>query len=361
MAIFASSLKEPLPTTTEPTFATCESVQPVYTCITERTEIANLLKEIAKQPYFCLDTETTSLSPYKATLLGISLSYEPKKAFFIPIPTLEKDAKKVLKLFESIFSNEKILKVGQNLKYDLLVLKQHGVEVHGPFFDTMVAHHLLEPNRRHNLTALANTYLHYAPIEIETLIGKKGKSQKSLRDVPLEALVTYACEDADITLQIFQKLAPLLKEEKLETLFYKLEMPLLFVLVQMEDRGIAIDTDMLQKISQELHGALKKIETTIYELAGVVFNIASPKQLGEVLFDRLKISQKPSKTPKGQYATNEPILLKYAKKNPIVQEILTYREIKSYNLLMWTLCQLFWRKMDDCILLSSKRLFQLVG
>ena len=329
LAMFTPPTRQAVPAVDKGAMATWKTTKPTYTCLKDIHEVAACLNMVNTHKAFCFDTETTSLSPYKADLLGIAIACEAHRALFIPVPTKAEDAKTLLSLFKPIFSNPQICKVGQNLKYDLLVLKKYGLEVKGPFFDTMVAHHLLEPNQRHHLTALANSYLNYAPIEIETLIGKKGKNQKTLREVPLEQLVTYACEDTDITLQIFQKITPLLKQEKLDKLFYHLEMPLLPVLANMEYRGIAIDKEMLKNISNELSQELEKVEKNIHALAGAPFNIASPKQLGEVLFVKLKIAEKPQKTPTGQYATSEPVLLKCVKKHPIIQEVLNYREIKK--------------------------------
>ena len=322
-----STTSYPPPTTFEKeSLASYDPNKVAYTCLTNARSIKQLVEKIAAQKCFCFDTETTSLNPFSADLLGIALAYQPHEAFFIPLKN--KEQRTFLRLLRPIFSNKQLCKVGQNLKYDLLVLQQHACKVEGPFFDTMIAHHLLEPDVRHNLTLLANQYLRYAPIEIETLIGK-GKNQLSLADVPLQQLVAYACEDADITWQIYAQLAPLLRQGKFDDLFYNLEMKLLPVLVTMEQKGIAIDTAVLEKIGTLLEAKMARVEEVIYTLAGTTFNLASPKQLGHVLFDQLKIDDKPAKTPSGQYATNEGILTQLTKRHPIVAEVLHHRTIKK--------------------------------
>ena len=298
-----------------------------YTCLTSLKAISKLVRSLEGQSVFCLDTETTGLNPHTAKLLGIAISYTPGKAYFIP--TTGEEAPSRLALLTPLLQEGPQLKVGQNIKYDLLVLHQAGIKVTGPFFDTMIAHHLLAPNARHNLTALANKFLHYAPIEIATLIGPKGKDQRNMVHVPMEQLVPYACEDADITLQIYQKLVPLLEKEEVNKLFYAVSMKLLPVLVEMEIVGIAIDTAMLQKISMNLGQEIAVLEKKIHALAGTTFNIGSPKQLGAILFEHLKITKKPTRTAKRQYATGDQILAKLVKKHPIVQEIRTYRELKK--------------------------------
>ncbi|MEM9569593.1 MAG: DNA polymerase I [Bacteroidota bacterium] len=299
-----------------------------YTCIDEEADIRKLVKKVGTQPSFCFDTETTGLDPHTATLLGIAIADTAHKAFFIPIPTDQEAAAARLALLQPLFKSKK-RKVGQNLKYDLLVLHQAGLQVEGPFFDTMIAHHLLAPNTRYSLTALAKAYLQYSPIEIDTLIGPKGKGQLNMAQVPLNQLVPYACEDADITLQIYEKMLPLLVQEQVDKLFYTLEMGLLPVLAKMEATGVAIDQEMLAAISQTLGNDLTTIEQKIYTLAGTTFNIGSPKQLGEVLFDKLTIVEKPTKTAKGQYATGDAILAKLVRKHPIVTEVRSFRALKK--------------------------------
>lgn len=312
----------------EPTLKKYGDIPVQYTCIDKEADIRQLVKKVLAQPSFCFDTETTGLDPHRATLLGIAIADTSHEACFIPIPIDEEEASARLSLLQPLFKSQK-RKIGQNLKYDLLVLHQAGLQVNGPFFDTMIAHHLLAPNTRYSLTALAKTYLQYSPIEIDTLIGPKGKGQLNMAQVPLNQLVPYACEDADITFQVYEKMLPLLVKEQVDKLFYMLEMCLLPVLVRMEATGIAIDKEMLAAISQTLGQDLTTIEQKIYALAETTFNIGSPKQLGVVLFDKLAIVEKPTKTAKGQYATGDVILAKLVKKHPIVTEVRSFRALKK--------------------------------
>ncbi len=304
-----------------------EASQVLYSCVKEKDAIVDLVATIKKQQAFCFDTETSGLDPYHSDLLGIALSYESGKAYYVPMPSNFEACREQLKVFAPIFANITQRKIGQNMKFDMLVLQRYGMQIAGPFFDTMIAHHLLVPYSRHNLTVLANQYLAYDPIPIETLIGKKGSTQLSMRDVALEKIVVYACEDADITWRVYEKEAPKLREEGMDKIFYDLEMQLLPVLVKMELAGIAIDTDMLHEISGELGEQINVLEEGIYTDAGCTFNVASPKQLGDILFHRLKIENKPTKTAKGQFATNEAILKKLVGKHPIVKKVLSYREL----------------------------------
>ncbi len=284
-----------------------------------------LLENMLQQPAVCFDTETTGLNTFTAELVGIAFSYEKGKAYYIPFPENRKESLQILEELRPFFESEAILKVGQNLKFDIKVLLQYGMKVSGAYFDTMVAHYLLQPDMRHNLDVLAETYLQYHPIPIEALIGKKGKNQKSMRSVGLEKQTEYAGEDADVTWQLFQIFERSLQEKGLSKLFKEIEMPLLKVLIAMELEGIRLDVSFLDSLTDDLNSDILSLEKAIYQKAGQEFNLASPKQLGEVLFDDLRLVNKPKKTKTGQYATGEEILSKLAKEHPIVAEILDWR------------------------------------
>ena len=286
-----------------------------------------LAGELKKLDSFCFDTETTGLDPHTAEIVGISFSWKPQEAFYVPLPENYHHATRQLSVFKDVLENEKIEKTGQNIKYDISVLRWYDVVVKGKFFDTMIAHYLLEPDHRHNMDYLSETYLHYQPVPIESLIGKKGKKQGNMRDVPLEIIKEYAAEDADVTLQLRQVFEPRLKETGTEKLFREIEMPLVPVLAAMEAEGVKIDTKTLARFGEELSVDIALMEREIYEMAGMEFNIASPKQLGEVLFERLKLSSKPKKTKTGQYSTGEDVLAKLAYRHPIVEKILEYRSL----------------------------------
>ncbi len=273
---------------------------------------------------FVFDTETTNIDVYSAELVGLSFAIKAHEAWYLPMPANREECQKKLELLRPLFEDESILKIGQNLKYDISMLAQYGITVKGKMFDTMLAHYLLEPEQRHNMDYLAEVYLNYITIPIEDLIGK-GRQQKTMREVPVELVKEYAAEDADITLQLYEKLLPLLKENGVEKLFYEIEMPLVPVLSRMEANGVKIDTENLHQISEEFGDEIHKIEEEIYALAGTPFNIASPKQLGEILFEKLKIDEKAKKTKTGQYATGEEVLQKLSHKHPIIQKILDYR------------------------------------
>ena len=275
---------------------------------------------------FVFDTETTNIDVYSAELVGLSFAIKAHEAWYLPMPANREECQKKLELLRPLFEDESILKIGQNLKYDISMLAQYGIAVKGKMFDTMLAHYLLEPEQRHNMDYLAEVYLNYITIPIEDLIGK-GRQQKTMREVPIELVKEYAAEDADITLQLYEKLMPLLKENGVEKLFYEIEMPLVPVLSRMEANGVKIDTENLQQISEEFGKEIHKIEEEIYALAGMPFNIASPKQLGEILFEKLKIDEKAKKTKTGQYATGEEVLQKLLHKHAIVQKILDYRSL----------------------------------
>lgn len=289
--------------------------------------IKELITYLERQDEFCFDTETTALNPNEAELVGLSFSYVPGEAFYIPFPADQEEAKKKLSLFRDIFENENITKIGQNVKYDLLVLKNYGMEVRGKLYDTMLAHYLIEPEGKHSMDWLAQQYLNYKPVSIESLIGKKGKNQGNMRDVDVDEVVAYAAEDADITLKLKQKLDPLVKESGVETLLHEVENPLIRVLTEMEFVGVRIDTQSLAEMSKELEKESKEIEKRVYELAGEEFNLSSPKQLGEILFVKLDLDPKAKKTKTGQFATGEEVLSKMAAEHEIARVILEYRQI----------------------------------
>lgn len=289
----------------------------------------------------CFDTETTGLDVYTAELVGLSFAYTSGEAYYIPTPDNFDLAQLIVNEFRSVFENEHIAKIGQNIKYDLAVLKRYNVEIKGKLFDTMVAHFLIQPEMRHNMNVLAETYLNYSPVSIETLIGKKGKEQLSMRDVAIEEIKEYAAEDADITLQLKNVFEPMLNDTHTKKLFEEIEIPLIPVLADMEAEGIALDKNALNELSAELQKDILVIDTEIQQLAGTPFNISSPKQVGEILFEVLKIVEKPKKTKTGQYATGEEVLVKLEGKHEIVRKILDYRElVKLKNTYVDTLPQL---------------------
>ena len=289
---------------------------------------ADLISKLEKQKSFCFDTETTGLNPFEAELVGMSFSYQPTEGYYIPFSENQEEATTILKEFKSIFENPAIEKIGQNIKYDINVLHKYGVRIKGKLFDTMIAHFLLEPDMRHNMDLLSEAYLGYKPVSIETLIGKKGKNQLSMRDVEVDKIVEYACEDADITLQLKNYFEPQFTPE-IREVFEKVEAPLITVLAAMENEGIKLDVAALKTFSAELEILGTNLEKDILQLAGTTFNIDSPKQLGEVLFEYMKIIEKPKKTKTGQYATNEDELSKLLGKHDIIPKILEYRSVKK--------------------------------
>lgn len=278
--------------------------------------------------FLSLDTETTGTDPMSAKLVGLSFCVQENQAFYVPIPQDEAEALKIVKEFKEVYENEKILKIGQNIKYDLLVLQNYGITLKGEFFDTMIAHYLLQPELRHGMDYLAEVYLNYETIRIEELIGAKGKNQRNMADLTPEQIYEYACEDADVTLKLKNVFEPKLKEEGCYELFHDIEMPLMPVLAWMERNGVCIDTDGLKETSLLYTEQMNRLEQEIHELAGEVFNISSPKQVGEILFEKLKISSKPKKTKTGQYVTSEDVLESY-RSNPIVEKILQHRGLKK--------------------------------
>jgi DNA polymerase-1 len=298
-----------------------------YHKIKGKEAVKELLEYLLLQKEVCFDTETTSLNAMEAELVGLSFAYLSGEAYYIPCPEDQKETEAILEELKPFFENESILKIGQNIKYDLLVLKNYGIEVKGALYDTMLAHYLIEPEGKHGMDVLAEQYLNYKPVSITELIGKKGKNQGNMRDVDEDTVTAYAAEDADITLRLKEKFDPTLKENELEKLFYEVENPLIPVLTDMEFEGVRIDTDSLAELSKSLETESQEIEKRVYELAGVKFNLASPKQLGDVLFEKLKLDPKAKKTKTGQYATGEEILSKLAGENEIARAILDYRQM----------------------------------
>lgn len=311
----------------EKAFKTIEEVPHEYITIQSEEETEKLISRLMHASEYCFDTETTGLNALDAELVGMSFSFKPGEAFYVPLPATKSEAEKWLHRFAAVFTDASKVLIGQNIKYDYHILKNYGISIHNKLFDTMVAHFLIQPEMRHNMDVLAETYLNYSPVSIETLIGKKGKGQLNMRDVPLEKISEYAAEDADITFQLKEVFEPQLKQTETEKLFKEVELPLIPVLADMEREGITLDVPSLREISEQLDHDIKIAEKDIYGMAGFNFNIASPKQVGEVLFDALKISDKAKKTKTGQYATGEDVLQKLESAHPIVSRILDYREL----------------------------------
>lgn len=289
-----------------------------------------LLQILLTKEFFSLDTETTSTNPIEAKLVGMSFSFTENQAFYVPVPAKQEEAQKIVNEFKPLFEKMQTTKIGQNIKYDMLVLRHYGVEVKGPLFDTMIAHYVLQPELHHSMDYLAEIYLKYETIKIEKLIGPKGKNQRNMRDLPPSEVYKYACEDADVTLKLKNKLEEELKKNNCEELFYQIEMPLVPVLTYMEWNGVRIDIEALKQASAHYTERMNQIEQEVYALAGEPFNIASPKQVGEILFDKLKITDKAKKTKsKGQYITSEEVLESLRHKHEIVGKILDYRGLRK--------------------------------
>lgn len=303
-----------------------------YHLVKTQEERAKLIKLLEAEKSICFDTETDSLETREAKLVGVAYSIKRNEAYYVVIPEDDAAAKAIITEFKGLLENEKILKVGQNLKYDIQVLRNYDIHVRGKIFDTMLAHYLIDPETQHGMDILAENYLNYKPVKFTELVGT-GKKQKSIREIDEEEVKNYACEDADITLQLMEKLEPEIKERKLESLLHDVEAPLSFVLADMEYEGVKIDEDALATMSKELESESLRVQTEIFEIAGQEFNIGSPKQLGEILFDKLKLVEKPKKTKTGQYATGEEILSKLADEHEIAAKILEFRE---YNKLKST-------------------------
>ncbi len=298
-----------------------------YESVAGAEAIKKLVALLLKEKEICFDTETTNIDPNDAELVGMSFSRKPGEAWFVPCPPNQAETATLLKLFEPLFASTAITWIGQNLKYDMLVIKWYGYELKGKTFDTMLAHYVIEPDGKRSMDALSLQYLSYEPVHIDELIGKKGKTQGNMRDVELDKITAYAAEDADITLQLKNVFTPLLKEKEVEKVFGEVENPLVEVLTAMEFEGIKVDMDFLKEYSVQLDKEAKLAEENVYQQAGVRFNLASPKQLGEVLFEKLQLDPKAKKTKTGQYATGEDVLLKLANKSKIVEDILAFREL----------------------------------
>ena len=300
-----------------------------YQLIETEEDARKLFDLFVTKQILSLDTETTSVNPIDAELVGLSFAVEEGKAFYVAIPAEREKAERIVNIFKPLYESTEILKIGQNIKYDMEVLMNYGVRLSAPMFDTMIAHYVLQPEQKHNMDILAETLLNYQTVHIDELIGPKGKGQKSMRDLSPASVCDYAAEDADVTLRLYNVLKPRLKETNVEQLFYDIEMPLVPVLADMETTGVRLDTEALAETSKVLTERMKQIERNIYELAGHEFNIASPKQVGEVLFGEMKIVEKPKKTKTGQYVTSEEVLQQLRSKAPIVADILEHRGLKK--------------------------------
>lgn len=310
-------------------YETSKTVPHEYHLIENEKDMRKICEKFLSAKFFVLDTETTSVDAISAELVGLSFSIREHEAYYVPIPAEREKALEIINIFKPLYENPEILKIGQNLKYDLEVLRNYNVHLNGPLWDTMIAHYLIQPELRHNMDYMAEAYLHYKTIHIDELIGPKGKNQKSMRDLSPTLIYEYACEDADITLQLKNKLEPELKRLECEHLFYDIEMPLMPVLAEMEMNGVCLDTASLEETSRQFTTRMNQLEQRIYELAGEQFNIASPKQVGEVLFDKMHIVDKAKKTKRGQYVTSEEVLQQLRGKHEIVACILDHRGLKK--------------------------------
>jgi DNA polymerase-1 len=324
-SLFGTNPSEETETVSEYTRKTAQTTSHFYQSVAPGMATKLFIKNLMQQTSVCFDTETTSINPITAELVGIAFSWEVGKGFYMPFPENRDEAQELIEQLRPFFENDTIEKIGQNLKYDIKVLAKYNVDVKGKLFDTMLAHYLINPDMRHNMDVLAETYLNYTPISITELIGKKGKNQLSMREIPLDKQTEYAVEDADITLQLKEHFAKELGEANTQKLFNEIEIPLLRVLAAMELEGINLDIKFLNSLAVELDNDIKSLEKKIYHIAGEEFNIASPKQLGDILFDKLKLVNKPKKTKTGQYATSEDILSYLAKDHEIIRHILEYR------------------------------------
>lgn len=318
-----------------------DTVPHVYHLVDTSEKRQQLIAELSRQPEISFDTETTGVDANQAELVGMSFAYKTAEAYYIPFPADQSEAQQMVNEFKPLLENDAIIKIGQNIKYDLSILKRYGVELKGKLFDTMVAHFLIQPDMRHNMNVLAETYLNYSPVSIETLIGKKGKGQLDMRSVPIEQIKDYAAEDADVTYQLKTVFEPMLGKAHAQKLFEEIEVPLIPVLADMESEGISLDKSALNELSVGLQKDITSIEAEIQQLAGTPFNVSSPKQVGDILFEVLKIVEKPKKTKTGQYATGEDVLVKLVGKHEIVGKILDYRElVKLKNTYVDTLPEL---------------------
>ena len=313
----------------EISFKTINDVPHSYKLIETEEDAKLLCDKLLTFDTICLDTETTSIDAIRAKLVGLSFSVKKGEAWYVAVPRETEAAQHIVQIFSSIYENDKILKVGQNLKYDLTVLANYGIQLKAPLFDTMLAHYLVQPELRHNMDYLAEIYLNYQTIHIDTLIGPKGKNQKNMADLAPADICDYACEDADITLQLMEPLKAEMEKNQLTRVFHEIEMPLMPVLAQMERNGVRLDTEALSETGEQFRQRMQQLETEIYELAGHPFTITSPRQVGEVLFDELKLNEKAKKTKSGQYSTGEEVLEAIKHKHPIIEKILAHRALKK--------------------------------
>ncbi len=327
--LFAEFAPEGAETSENSSFETLKTTPHNYKLVDNQEDLKNLRDYFLTNKILSLDTETTSTSAIDAELVGLSFAVKEFEAFYVPIPANREEALQIVNIFKPVYENDEILKIGQNLKYDLEVLRNYGIELKGKMWDTMIAHYLIQPELHHNMDYMAEIYLNYQTIHIDELIGPKGKNQKSMRSLLPSQVYEYAAEDADITLRLKNKLEPELKKAGCEDLFYNIEMPLMPVLAEMEMNGVCLDTASLAETSKQFTNRMNEIEARIYELAGEQFNIASPKQVGEILFDKLKIVEKAKKTKTGQYVTSEEVLQQLRNKHEIVADILAHRGLKK--------------------------------
>ena len=327
--LFAEFATDGQATSENSSFETVKTTPHNYKLVDNQEDLKKLCDYFLTNKILSLDTETTSTSAIDAELVGLSFAVKEFEAFYVPVPANREEALQIVNIFKPIYENPEILKIGQNLKYDLEVLRSYGIELKGKMWDTMIAHYLIQPELHHNMDYMAEIYLNYQTIHIDELIGPKGKNQKSMRSLPPSQVYEYAAEDADITLRLKNKLEPELKKAECEDLFYNIEMPLMPVLAEMEMNGVCLDTASLAETSKQFTNRMNEIEARIYELAGERFNIASPKQVGEILFDKLKIVEKAKKTKTGQYVTSEEVLQQLKNKHEIVADILEHRGLKK--------------------------------
>ena len=327
--LFAEFAADGAETNENSSFETLKTTPHNYKLVDNQEDLKNLRDYFLTNKILSLDTETTSTSAIDAELVGLSFAVKEFEAFYVPVPANREEALQIVNIFKPVYESDEILKVGQNLKYDLEVLRNYGIELKGKMWDTMIAHYLIQPELHHNMDYMAEIYLNYQTIHIDELIGPKGKNQKSMRSLLPSQVYEYAAEDADITLRLKNKLEPELKKAECEDLFYNIEMPLMPVLAEMEMNGVCLDTASLAETSKQFTNRMNEIEARIYELAGERFNIASPKQVGEILFDKLKIVEKAKKTKTGQYVTSEEVLQQLKNKHEIVADILEHRGLKK--------------------------------
>lgn len=327
--LFQGSLFGDAPVVQETEKLTIDKVPHDYRLIDNETDLSSLVSEMKKLKEFCFDTETTSISPLDSELVAIAFSWKKGEGYLVWFPESREQTQSILEKLRPVFENDTVLKIGQNLKFDIQVLANYGITVKGPFFDTMLAHYLLEPDMRHNMDLLSESYLAYSPVPIEALIGEKGRNQKNMREVPVEKIVEYSVEDADVTWQLKEVFAPRLKKENLYELATEIEMPLISVLSYMERNGVKLNEEDLKVFAEQLREEIIVLEKEIYQLAGQEFNIASPKQLGDILFIRLKLDDNARMTKTKQFTTNEEILQRLTGKHPIVSKVLEYRGLRK--------------------------------